>query len=233
MSPAAEPEVEFRFVHPPRPGLWRIARGDDPLRPSVLHPDDADLVVGGNRFDSLEFGTLYFATDLEGCFAETLARYRPSARMLAALEDDADWRDRGFMAPGSVPADWRHRRIALRARIAPRARFLDVEAPETQTVLTEDLARELDELGVERLDVAVVRGHDRRVTRLLADWAYGAIDSAGQPAFAGIRCVSRLGDHECRAIFERSTLEVVERRTITLSLAPLQRTSASFGLRVF
>lgn len=199
----------------------------------MLHPDDADLVVGGNRFDSLEFGTLYFATDLEGCFAETPSRFRPSARMLAALEDDADWRERGFMAPGSVPADWRYRRVALRARVGPRSRFLDVETPETQTVLTEELARELDELGVERLDVAVVRGQDRRVTRLLADRAYGAIDSAGRPAFAGIRYVSRLGDHECWAIFDRSRLEVVERRTITSSMAPLQSVASRFGLRVF
>jgi hypothetical protein len=44
----------------------------------------SDLRNGGNRFDAADWGSLYFATDLEGCFAETLAAFRPSSALLAA-----------------------------------------------------------------------------------------------------------------------------------------------------
>ena len=174
-----------------------MARADEPLRSSWLEPDDADLASGGNRFDSSDWGTLYFATNLEGCFAETLARFRPSAHLFAVLKDDDDWQHRGFMVPGSVPADWRHRRVAVRVELDGESRFLDVEIAESHVVLTQELAEELDDLGYDALDVAIVRGGDRRVTRAIAEWAYLAVDlDSDEPAFSGVRYVSpprRLG----------------------------------------
>ncbi len=231
MSQAAE--VEFSVVGPPPAGLWRVDRADEPLRPSWLEPDDADLPSGGNRFDSSDWGTLYFATNLEGCFAETLARFRPSASLLAVLKDDDDWRRRGFMAPGSVPADWRHRRVAVRVEPYPGCRFLDVEVVESHVVLTQELAEELDDLGYDTLDVAIVRGADRRVSRAMAEWTYLAVDlGSDEPAFGGVRYVSRLGDWECWSIFDRTPLAELERRSITLEMPELLRVGARFGLRL-
>ena len=68
---------------------------------------------GANRFDarSYDYGVLYFGSTLQACFAETLARLRPSVKLLALVEDE--WRRAGFMDAGSVPADWRQRLTAV------------------------------------------------------------------------------------------------------------------------
>jgi hypothetical protein len=227
-------DVEFSVAGPPSGGLWRVARADEPLRPSWLEPGDADLPSGGNRFDSSDWGTLYFATNLEGCFAETLARFRPSAHLFAVLKGDDDWQRRGFMEPGSVPADWRHRRVAVRVELHRESRFLDVEVAESHVVLTQELAEELDDLGYEALDVAIVRGGDRRVTRAIAEWAYLAVDfDSDEPVFGGVRYVSRIGDWECWSIFDRTPLAELERRSITLKMSELVRIGARFGLRLY
>ncbi len=231
MSPEAEPH--FHFANPPAGGFWRVARADDPLLPSYLDPDDEDLANGGNRFDSTGYGTVYFATGLAGCFAETLARYRVKASIRAVLENDGDWLSRGFMPPGSVPADWRHRRLAVRTLAGDGARFLDAEAPETHVVLTSELAEELAELGYDYLDVGIVRGRDRRVTRLIAEWAFTARETSGEPAFAGVRYMSRHGNFECWAVFDRASITELERRAITLGMTGFRETAKRFGLTVY
>src|SRR5580658_3063961 len=111
-------------VTPPKDGLWRVARGANPL----AVPIGDSSARGGNRFDPLTmtYGVLYFGSDLETCFAETLARFRPSMAMLALVKDE--WEDLGFMAVGSVAADWRQRRTAIHIQLPADLVFLDVES---------------------------------------------------------------------------------------------------------
>lgn len=94
-------------VPPPHEGLWRVARGSEPLRPPSS--PRGRLSGGANRFDPLthDVGVLYFGTDLETCFGETLARFRPSLKMLSVVAEE--WRELGFMDAGTVAADWRQR----------------------------------------------------------------------------------------------------------------------------
>ncbi|MDA8039845.1 MAG: RES family NAD+ phosphorylase [Actinomycetota bacterium] len=198
-----------------------MARGPDPL--TVTHPS------GGNRFDPLTVnaGVLYFGTDLETCFGETLARLRPSTTMLSQVADE--WRHRGFMDIGTVAADWRQRRSAVHVRLPGWATFLDVESAVTHQYLRSELALGLAALGVEDLDVATVRGPDRRVTRLIADWAYLA-DDDGEPLYAGIRYESRVrSGWECWAVFEDENLEfeVLEALPVTPDIMPPFRASPS------
>lgn len=216
-------------VAAPRDGLWRVARGDDPLRFSGRES------YGANRFDPLtvDAGVLYFGTDLQACFGETLARLRPSLPMLTVVEEE--WRALGFMSTGTVAADWRQRRSAVRVRVPADARFLDVESPATHQFLRQELALGLSALGLEDLDVAAVRGPDRRVTRLIADWAYLASDD-GEPRYAGIRYDSRIrSGWECWAVFddEDLQLDVLEKLPVTADMPALQDVANLFGLQVF
>jgi hypothetical protein len=219
---------------PPK-GVWRIGLATDPYQtPPPLSLDDLNDAAAGNRFDSPvgNYSVLYFGTELEVCFGETLARFRPDPRVVAEIEDD--WDDQGFMRPGDVPADWRLRRLAVRAEASGGARFLDVEAPSTRRTLAVQLAAVLASYGALDLDVAAIRSGDRRVTRAISYWAWSRMNDDGDPVYAGIRYLSRLDTAwECWGIFDDVPLQELERRSITPSMSELQSVATSFGLQVF
>lgn len=163
-----------------------MGRGDDLL--STATPVGADLgdARAGNRFDSLTgaFRVLYFGTNLEACFGETLSRFRADPK-LAFI--DEEWEANRFMARGTVPKDWRMRRTAVRVLIKTDRRFLDVEALGTRKRLQRLLGPVLALFEVEDLDVAAIRGPDRRVTRLIAEWPGARSTNEGNeclPVFA-------------------------------------------------
>ena len=162
----------------PARGFWRVARGPDSL--ALPRPSDFTHEAGtlGNRFDSPlgDYSVLYFSSTLEGCFMETLARFRPVPGLKDIVEDE--WREMGFMEVGGVPADWRHSRLAVRASPDPSLPFLDVEDPNTIEVLRDDLAPTLALHGYTDLDISVIRGNDRRVSRAISHWAYVAFAEA-------------------------------------------------------
>lgn len=225
-----------KVVEPPKSGLWRVGRSPDPLRFSdPLDPELLESRATGNRFDSPtgDYRVCYFATTLDGCFGETLSRFRPDPR-LSSIADEEE-----FMALGEVPADWRHRRLAVRvvptpSDTVPTIRLLDVESAETRAVLREDLGKLLAFYGYSDLDVPTVRGGDRRITRWIGRWAYEQRDANDRMKFAGIRYLSRLSSEwECWALFENIALDEQERRPIPRDDEALLRIADLYDLTVF
>ncbi len=223
-------------VVPPKAGLWRVGRSPDPLRFSdPPDPDLLDCPSAGNRFDSptKDYRVCYFASTLDGCFGETLSRFRPNPRLAAAAQEE------GFMSTGEVPADWRHRRLAIRVTPTPSSRlptirFLDVEAAETRAVLRDELGELLAFYGYTDLDIPTVRGGDRRITRWIGRWAYNQRDEEDRPVFAGLRYLSRLSSEwECWAVFEDVALIEQELRPILRHDEALSRVASLYGLTVF
>jgi len=100
--------------------LYRIGRLPDPL---AWPPWD---YVGTGRFDDPagEFRVLYATVQRRTGFLETLARFRPSLEVLAALEG-VENTDEPFPMP-QVPADWYHARAIGRLRLRTRQRWLDL-----------------------------------------------------------------------------------------------------------
>lgn len=220
-------------MYPPAK-LWRIGRGADPL--STPPPDPALLANSraGNRFDSPSgnYRVLYFGSTLAACFGETLARLRPDTKLLSLVEDE--WKHLGFMDVGHVPADWRHRRSAVQVSLAPDAPFVDVEATATREYLRAELATGLAALGHAELDISTVRGPDRRVTRMISEWTYNAVDDEGFARYQGIRYLSRLEDGwECWAVFDDAEITVNETLPITMGMPELVEVAELFGLRIF
>lgn len=223
-------------VKAPASGIWRIGRGDNPLQ--VRRPDPRTLGGSrtGNRFDSstADYGVLYFSTTLEGCFGETLARLRPGTHLMAIIADE--WHEMDFMEVGAVPADWRNRRSGVRVRLNdPDALFVDVEALQTHQHLRAELALGLASLGYDDLDVALLRGPDRRVTRLVSEWAWRQTPSPDDPTpvYAGIRYLSRLSNNwECWAVFDDAEFDVCETRPIRRDMPSLKVVAESYGLTV-
>ncbi|MGH3556026.1 MAG: RES family NAD+ phosphorylase [Mycobacterium sp.] len=211
------------------PLLYRISRTARLLEPSRISPADARLPHAGNRFDVAGGGVLYFGSTAQGCFAETLARFRPTSAMRAIVADE----DPRFVVCGGVPQDWRTQRQLVTVEAVDALAFVDVEHPDTHEYLTAALASQLSVLGVAQLDVAVLRGSNRILTRTISTWAYAATNHDGTPKYSGIRYKSRLGDHECWAVFDGTVLQVRDRRPIELTDQDLQAVAAQFGLRPF
>jgi len=87
---------------------------------------------------------------------------------------------------------------------------------------------------VQDLDVAAIRGPDRRVTRLIAEWAWRQVDERGERVFAGLRYLSRIETGwECWAVFDDVDIEELERHPILETTPKLLTVAESYGLRVF
>lgn len=190
----------------------------------------------GNRFDSPlgDYSVLYFGTTLETCFGETLARLRPDTKLARLVK--GDWSDLGFLLPGEVAAVWRHSRLAVRVRPADEsALFLDVESFATRRSLSRRLAPVLAALGLEELDVAAIRGADRRLTRIISYWAWNQRSPDDESyRWAGLRYLSRLNSAwECWALFSRVSTVELERRAISAEMPALKTIAAAYELRIF
>ncbi len=223
-------------VAPPPNGLWHIGRQGDGILTFKL-PDRADNSEprGGNRFDSFngDYGTLYFGSTLEVCFAETLGRFRPNP-ILAALVSD-EWESSHKMGPGSIPADWRSSRVILRVGLDQPLPFVDIFAPDTiaELALRSEVMASLVQLGVHDLDLGDITGKDRRVTRFIAQYLADLRDDEGLPVYSGIRYVSRLGEHlECWAVFEGTMLFELERISIERNSPALEVIAERYQLTV-
>jgi hypothetical protein len=176
---------------------------------SRINPVDAALDRAGNRFDVPGAGVLYAASTVTGALAETLAGFRPSARLRARLAAIG-----GKGSPATVPAEWRASRRLRSLSASGSLPFVDVEHPRTHTFLTEHAYDVLLQRELSTLDVAVVRGPSRLLTRGLAAWLYAQADTHGDLQYGGIRYASRLGDFECWAIFDGTHVSMTREASI-------------------
>jgi hypothetical protein len=234
MSPVA-------VARPPDAGVWRVGRAPDPLGASQpLSADDLDNPKTGNRFDSPlgSYQMLYFSSSLEGCFGETLARFRPDVGLLKVI--GTEWQDLGFMGIGDVPRDWRQKRLAVRvrfpsdpARFPAGIDFLDVDSIATRETLRSELAGILAYYNLSDADAATVYSNDRRVTRWIGQWAYDAHDEQGKPLYAGIRYSSRLDPSwECWGVFHDVPIASHETRPVSEHDEAMRKIAKTYKLRV-
>lgn len=211
-------------VRAPAAGLWRVGQRGAPL---ASRPPSDDDPRGGSRFDDPrgEYGVVYLARDPVACFGEVLAPLRVDPELAASLapEDPV-----GLVTPG-----WRERRMLIRASVPRSALFLDLEAPQSVQALRREIGWALPALGLPDLDIGVLRGAERRITRIVSAWAHAREGTSGRPVYAGIRYLSRLNSAwECFAVFERTEIREVERREISGSNAALVEVAGLYGLHV-
>lgn len=210
MSPTLD-EAGMAVVNAPAK-LYRVGRDTKPIGYSYITPEiDRDDTLG-YRFDVLGAGVMYAATQPVGAYTESVQKFRLTAATHAAVRKT----QQGHMVSGNLPADWRDHRRIIGFAVPGGLPFLDVEAPETHTALTRVLGPDLDALGVAVLDVPTVRSERRLVTRLIATWAYLEELVDHSPRYSGIRFVSKLGDHECWALFEGTPVDSVQPKIIPI-----------------
>lgn len=208
---------------------WRVERATSALRFSRIDVIDASGSTG-NRFDVPGAGILYTATTKTGAFAETLARFRPTSSLIEKMRkiegvDDTDQHEE----PGGVDESWFDLRRLRAVQMVDPLPFVDVDDPRTHTYLTRHASRELMGVGVGTLDVATIRGPDRRVTRAVASWLYARTNDDGTPQFSGLRYGSRLGAYECWAIFDGTAVQEISQERIS-DQPELRHVMDTFGL---
>lgn len=221
--------AELALLTAPSP-LWRVERIDPALRFSQLNPVDVMNARAGNRFDIPGAGVLYGATAPEGGFAETLAGFRPKASMIGAFSQIET--DPGRVGPGEVPASWLTSRRLREFEVTGSLPFVDIEATATHTYLTREAAPVLRHQELENLDVSDVRGPNRLLTRAIASWLYLRTDEHGQPLYAGIRYMSRLGEFECWAIFDGTPVELRATHDLKRTDPALRAVLELFGMAI-
>jgi RES domain len=214
--------------------VLRVARVDSSLRFSRITPADSRSDKAGNRYDVVGGGVLYGADELQTCYRETLARFRPSPRIYELLREP-DPEEPHFMVCGGVPQDWRLNRRIYRLALENALPFVDVESPETLAILEAELAPALVRLGyTKNLDLSDLRNRDRRLSRAMAEWAYTAQNEAGDALYSGIRYCSRVDESKvCWAVFEGTTIFEASYRAIELTDEVLQEVARIWRLRIF
>lgn len=211
--------------------MFRVARADSVLRFSTIRADVSGRDNEGNRFDVPGGGVLYAATTAQGALAEVTAAFRPSASLRQLMAEAGATADE--FAVSTLDASWRAPRVVGTLRSRDALPFIDIEAAETHTYLTEHARTVLIGLGVPALDVAAVRGPSRLLTRGLATWIYQAVNETGDPLYGGIRYLSRLStDYECWAIFDETPVELVDERRITIDDPDLVAVAERHGFRL-
>ncbi len=210
-------------VDPPTP-LYRVGRDTAPVAFSYIAPEIDARDDLGYRFDVLGAGVMYAATTDQGAYTETVQKFRVNAETAAAAKRTQP----DLMTAGSLPADWREHRRLHSFTIRNGLPFVDVDDTRSHTALTHHLAGDLAALGYSNLDVSVVRSEHRLLTRLIATWVYLQEDSSGTPAYSGIRFVSKLGDHECWALFEG--VPVADIQSTLIPLPDLRQACDSLGI---
>lgn len=224
----------FGVVKSPESGLWRVAYRVDPLGFSV--PLDADRLLssrGPNRFDSPvgDFSVLYAGTTQEGCFVETIARFRKDTHLPPEIEEEFD--KHGWMAIGSVPTSWRDERRKVQFSVEEDSLFVDVDSARTLTALRQHFSELWEHLGIGDLDRGVILGDNRLVTRWISWAVHSMAYEDGTNVFSGIRYSSRLdGEYENWAIYEGTPMKSLQEISVQVDDAALVAAAAAMGVIV-
>lgn len=201
LRPAELPDLVYRLGRAPDAWEW---------------PDwsyvNADGTFG-NRYDDPEgqYRVLYASTEREATFRESLARFRADPAVVAAQISTAGDEDAPLSIPaGFVPAAWLSRRRIGSAELI--GTFCDVGHADSLAHLREHLAPRLLHYGMDDLDAGDIRTRaPRRLTQEVSRHVFLQTSTSGEPAFAGIRYGSRLGDNLSNwAIFEPNQPFVLE-----------------------
>ncbi|MFJ8004063.1 RES domain-containing protein [Streptomyces fagopyri] len=229
--PSSVPPVAL--VPAPKRGVWRLGKGNSPLRYNQIEPETITGSAAG-RFSLFTYGMLYCATDPAGCYAEALAGFRVDPQMRQFMATDEEDARPQQMRLGHLASSWRQERILVRLRPAAEARFLDVDAEETRKVLADELKGDLSEWGIDApLEDHHIHGQDRRIARQIAAWSVAQRNSAGHQLIQGIAYRSGYGGRRCWAILSTTELTEAERRPVLAESVELQEVAREYGLTVW
>ncbi|MET9497739.1 RES domain-containing protein [Streptomyces sp. NPDC006552] len=228
----SSPAADVRLIPAPAEGVWRLGKTSDPLSYDTLAPAD-EQSTAGNAWSACAYGTLYCASQQDGCFAEALAPFRVHPDMRELVE--GDWHEPYFVGPGKMVRDWSAKHTLVRLEPAKESRFLDVGDETTLKALTAVFELRFEEFGVTSpgLTREHTLGFHRRLTRAIARWAHEQRTPQGTPSIHGIAYKSRFGMRQCWAVFDNTTVEQLESTYVFPESVPLRTVAHEYGLQMY
>ncbi|MFJ8078232.1 RES domain-containing protein [Streptomyces sp. NPDC096176] len=228
MTPTDSSKVQL--IQAPEQGVWRLGKRV-PVTYEQIRREDADSSAG-NAWSLVGYGTLYCATEQEGCFAEALAPLRPHPDWLSTAQED--WGSEGKDAPGRLPPKWTSRHMLVRLELPKDAQFLDVDDEQTLKALSMErqLRRVLDGNAVEQLAREHIQGFNRKITRAISAWAISQRDEQGGRLIHGIAYRSRFGMHQCWAVYNDVAMTILSSSLVFLDDEALLRVADDYHLQV-
>lgn len=206
---------------------------------------------GWNRYDTI--GSTFYVAQTRACaFAEVLASYKRLNGRHDSLAVDAafqgmsleqyveevsrEWAERDFMGLGALPASWRFTRAVYPIALPEQGWWVEVEHPDSVSVLERIAEAFLADHAVDALDTSVLRSGNRVVTTGLAEILRGArLDDGSSPL--GVHFGSKHGGGWCKAIWLRvssvNDLQALSGEPILLTDPDLTMTADRFRIRVF
>lgn len=210
-------------LRPPAEAVFRLGHRSDPVG---LPP--RELCGWAHRWDDpyQEYRTLYCATSPLTCLRETLADFRPSAKVFAEMIQLY-----GRAAPeldlfrGLVSRAWFESNRLAAGVVWADGDLVDVDDPETRERLLRQHAALLANHGFDHLDITELRSPHRAVTQAISRSLFD--DGA-----AGIWYRSNLDDRPCLALFEgRAGLHALNIE-VGLTPAELQGLADKYHLQI-
>jgi hypothetical protein len=219
-------------IPPPDTGIYHLTRRSRlPFSPPPWE------FVGHERFDDPllsdhdesppagAFRVIYAATDRSAAIRESIAHFRPSIALLAALEHDVlneqataleslggSYRLQDGRIRGIVPYGWLESRQIGHMHLERQHRFVDLTDTRSLSYLRTipEITRLAVDNGIHEIDLSAITGDCRPFTQTCARHIHGLSNANGQPSYSGIRYVSRHGSHrtwECWAIFDERLIQ--------------------------
>ncbi|MFE9723038.1 RES domain-containing protein [Streptomyces sp. NPDC005794] len=228
MTVRGDHQPDVRLIPAPERGVWRLGKVHAPLKYEQIRRDDADSAAG-NQWSLVGYGTLYCASERDGCLAEALSPFRPHPDWQDAAA--ADWADED--APGLLPPDWTTRHTLERLELSKDARFLDVDDERTLMTLSDELRPTLTLNKVDKLARSHIEGFNRKITRAISAWAISQREpEQGGRLIHGIAYRSRLGMRQCWAVYSDVGFTRIESHLVFPEDAALRRVVQEYGLRL-
>lgn len=219
-------QPDVRLIPAPERGVWRLGKVREPLRYEQIRRDDADSSAG-NQWSLVGYGTLYCASEQDGCLAEALAPFR-------VHPDWRTWRPpTGRTAhPAWSPglADAAHTgalRTVQGRQVLGRRRRAHPDDPVRRAQETLRLN------GVDKLARNHIEGFNRKITRAISAWAISQREpEQGGRLVHGIAYRSRLGMHQCWAVYNDVAFTRIESNLIFPEDPALRRVVEAYDLRL-
>jgi hypothetical protein len=175
--------------------------------------------------------TLYCGISALACYLEVCAFARPSAQLIAELDDIvADDEDEAYptVPPGHLPRSWCEPRMVGHGTMT--GRFALPADPQTLATLRSVFRPLAIRLGLDDLDTAALRdGRPRALTQAISRWIY-TLTVAGTAAVAGIEFDSRHGDRlHMWALYERVGDAAVSSHIQIVEHSPIDHTDSELS----